>query len=148
MADVSALTDKVSERARYLFDEAVAGFADRLDRVVPVGEPDVLGRGRVGPRLRDTFFRNPTRTTGMSLSADIGYTAPQAFYSNNLIPPHTRPIVPKRPGYPLRFWSNSAGAEIRTMSVNHPGNAQSDSLGWWDKQLTPVSWRNELEASQ
>jgi hypothetical protein len=146
MADVSSLTDKVSERARYLFDEAVAGFADRLDRVVPIGEVDVLGRGRVGPKLRDTFFRNPTRTTGMMYSADIGYTAPQAFYSNNLMPPH--PIPLRRLPYPLRFWSNLEGAEIRTMKVNHPGNVNADSLGWWDKQLTPVSWRNELEASQ
>lgn len=146
MADVSGLTDKVSERARYLFDEAVSGFADRLDRVVPIGEVDVLGRGRVGPKLRDTFFRNPTRTTGTTYSAEIGYTAPQALFSNNLMPPHV--ITPRRPGYPLRFWSNLEGGEVRAMRVNHPGNVNADSLGWWDKQLTPASWRNELEASQ
>lgn len=146
MADTSGLTDKVSQRARYLFDEAVSGFAGRLDSVVPVGEPDVLGRGRVGPKLRDTFFRNGTVTAGTTLSATIGYTAPQATFSNDLMPPHV--ITPRRPGYPLRFWSNMAGDEVRAMRVNHPGNVNADSLGWWDKQLTPASWRNELEASQ
>lgn len=147
MADVSDLVRAVEARAVAVFDDAVDGMRQRVDEVVPIGEPDYLGRPSFGPRLRDTFFRTPTEVRGEVISADIGYSAPQAFYSNNLQPPH---IIRSRGRYPLRFWWENGPdgpGEYRFMSVNHPGNVNSRSLGWWDKTIDGGSWTLELDAS-
>ena len=150
MADVSGLVAAVEARAVAIFDDAVDGMRQRVDEVVPIGEPDYLGRPSFGPRLRDTFFRTPTEVRGAVISADIGYSAPQAFYSNNLQPRHW---IPSRGRYPLRFWWDNPPAELggpgeyRFMRVDHPGNVNSRSLGWWDKTIDGGSWTLELDAS-
>jgi hypothetical protein len=150
MADVSSLVEAVENRAAALFENAVDGMKERLQSIVPVGDPDPLGRPRVGPRLIDTFYKQPTVRSGTTLSVEIGYSAPQAAYSNYLIEPHVRPIVPRGKGYPLRFWWENGPqgpGEYRYMSVNHPGNINSRSLGWWDKTVDAVSWSLELDAA-
>ncbi len=149
MADLTDLLRAVEERAVALVDTAADDFVGwNLDRVVPVGEPDPLGRPRVGPRLKDTYFREPTRAGGGTVSVTLGYTAPQAAYSNYLVGPHPIPLRPL--SYPLRFWwgngPNGAG-EYRYMRVDHPGNINSASLGWWDKAVNDASWSLALESA-
>lgn len=145
MADVSDVLDRFRSYARDVFDDAVDGMGARLREVVPVGDPDPLGRPRVGPRLIDTYERQPTSEGGSSLSATIAYTAPQAHYSNALMPPHI--IRPRGRGYPLRFWwedgPNGPG-EYRYMKVMHPGNVYSRNLGWWDETVTAGNWSDEV----
>jgi hypothetical protein len=145
MADVSGAIDNLTRHAERLFVDAVDGMRDRVQDIAPVGEPDPLGRPRSGPRLIDTFFRNPVSVAGTTFRCTIGYTAPQAAYSNYLMPPHV--IRPRGP-YPLRFyWDNGPDGpgEYRFMKVNHPGNVNSRSLGWWDKTVTPGNWQHEVE---
>jgi len=142
MADLSGLLRAVEQRADVIFREAASGMKERIEAVVPHGEPDVLGRPRTGPVLRDTWQQSGPTTIGTTYRVTVGYTAPQAAFSNDLQAPHV--ITPRRPGYPLRFWSNLAGDEVRAMRVNHPGNANAASLGWWDKNVNDVTWRTEL----
>jgi len=142
MADVSEVLDRFRSYARDVFDDAVDGMQKRLLDVVPVGEPDPLGRPRVGPRLIDTWQREPTSEGSVSLSAAVGFTAPQATFSNDLMPRHT--ITPRRPGYPLRFMVED-GTVVRTMKVEHPGNVNSRSLGWWDKEVQQGNWSDEVD---
>lgn len=120
----------------------MSGMEKRLQDVVPVGAPDPLGRSRGGERLIDTFFRQPVFEALGSYAATIGYTAPQATFSNDLMPRH--PITPRRPGYPLRFMADD-GTVVRTMRVNHPGNVASRSLGWWDKTVKSDIWGFEVQ---
>jgi hypothetical protein len=146
MADVSEVTERLRDYGRRLFDDALVGMEKRLQEVVPVGEPDPLGRPRTGDRLIDTFFRQATFPLFDSFAATIGYTAPQATFSNDLMPPHV--IRPRGKGYALRFWwedgPNGPG-EYRYMEVNHPGNVNSRSLGWWDKTVTNENWSIEVD---
>ena len=145
MADLTDLVRAVSQRAVVLVDTAADDFVGwNLARVVPVGEPDPLGRPRTGPVLKDTYFRNPTRSSSDTVSVELGYTAPQAIYSNDLMPPHV--ITPRRSGYPLRFMV-SDGTVVRTMLVNHPGNVNSASRGWWDNAVSGPAWTLALEAA-
>lgn len=142
MADVSEVQDRFRSWARDVFDDAVDGMEKRLLEIVPVGEPDGLGRPRVGPRLIDTYKREPTSEGGLGFDAAIGFTAPQATFSNDLMPPHV--ITPRGSGYPLRFMVED-GTVVRTMRVNHPGNLGAASLGWWDKTVTNDNWSFEIE---
>jgi hypothetical protein len=147
MADVSSLVEAVENRAAALFENAVDGMKERLQSIVPVGDPDPLGRPRFGPRLIDTFYKQPTVRSGTTLSVEIGYSAPQAAYSNYLVGPH---VIRSRGRYPLRFWwedGPDGPGEYRYMKVNHPGNVNSRSLGWWDKTVDAVSWSLELDAA-
>jgi hypothetical protein len=145
MADVSSLVEAVQTRAVDLVVNAAEVMREALDEVVPVAEPDPLGRGGSGIRLKDTFVKSEPLTTVNLVSIDIGYTAPQAFYSNNLQPPHW--IRPRRPGYPLRFWWDNGPqgpGEYRYMQVWHPGTVNANSLGWFDKSVTQPNWATAL----
>ena len=142
MADVSEVLDRFRDYARDVFDDAVDGMGKRLLEIVPVGEPDPLGRSRGGPRLIDTYNKQATFEAQGSFAATIGFDAPQATFSNDLMPRHW--ITPRRPGYPLRFMG-SDGTVVRTMKVDHPGNINSRSLGWWDKTVTNGNWSYEVE---
>lgn len=146
MADVSEVLDRFRDYGRRLMDDALDGMGARLQEVVPVGEPDPLGRPRSGDRLIDTYFRGATFQAGDSWAATIGYTAPQATFSNDLMPPHV--IKPRGKGYALRFyWQDGPDGpgEYRYMKVNHPGNAGSKSLGWWDKTVNNDMWSTEVD---
>ncbi len=142
MADVSEVVDRFRSYARDVFDDAIDGMGKRLLEVVPVGEPDGLGRPRTGVRLIDTYNKQTTFEALGSYAATIGFDAPQATFSNDLMPPHVIPLRPLR--YPLRFMA-SDGTEVRTMKVNHPGNVNAKSLGWWDKTVTNGNWSFEVE---
>ena len=146
MADVSDLIKAVEDRATELVDKGADILQEALNEVVPVAEPDPLGRPGSGIRLKDTFVKTQPVTSGNVVAIEIGYTAPQAFYSNNLQPPHW--IRPRRPGYPLRFWwdngPNGPG-EYRYMQVWHPGNVNATSLGWFDKSVTGPNWATALD---
>ena len=145
MADLTDLVRAVLQRAVVLVDTAADDFVGwNLARVVPVAEPDPLGRPRTGPQLKDTYFRNPTQSSGGRVSVELGYTAPQALFSNDLMPRHY--ISPRRPGYPLRFMA-SDGTVVRTMLVDHPGNVNAQSLGWFDKAVSGPAWTLALEAA-
>lgn len=142
MADVSAVQDRFREYAGRVLDDALDGMRKRLLEVAPVGEPDPLGRVRGGDRLIDTYVQQSVFQAGDSLACTIGFFAPSATFSNDLMPPHV--IRPIRSGYPLRFMVDD-GTVVRTMEVNHPGNINSRSLGWFDKTVTSDNWGYEVE---
>jgi len=146
MADVSGLEQAVQARAAQLFSDAVDGMEQKLVQAAPVGPPDVLGRSRPGPKLRETFRRGAREETSDRLRQMIGFTAPSATFSNDLMPGWFRVRTPQQG--PFRFWSNTLGREVFTMKVNHPGNVNSDSRGWWDDNATQAAWFVELVASQ
>ena len=146
MADVSLVQDRFRDYARRVMDDALDGMGKRLLEVAPVGEPDPLGRPRSGERLIDTYFRQSVFEALGSLACTVGFTAPQVTFSNDLMPPHV--IRPRGRGYPLRFWWENGPdgpGEYRYMKVNHPGNVNSRSLGWWDKAVTSDNWGYEVE---
>jgi hypothetical protein len=146
MADLSDLTRSIELRAIDLVEDAADFMRYEVERVVPVGKPDPLGRVRPGPALKDTFFQDPTRMQGSTISIDIGYSAPQAFFSNNLQGPHRIP----RSGNAnprLRFFWETTGRVMVLPYVNHPGNANSASLGWWDKTVTRPMWSIALASA-
>lgn len=142
MADLSGLEQQVRSAAAQRFADAVDAIERELVEAAPVGEPDPLGRGRVGPRLKDTFRRGAVETSANGYRVMVGFTAPQATFSNDLMPRHF--ITPRGP-YPLRFYSPKKGGVVYTMKVDHPGNVASASLGWWDKAMTPDRWTGVLE---
>lgn len=145
MADMSEVVDRFRSYARDVFDDAIDGMGKRLLEVVPVGEPDSLGRPRTGVRLIDTYNKQTTFEALGSYAATIGFDAPQATFSNDLMPPH---VIRSRGRYPLRFyWDNGPNGpgEYRYMKVNHPGNVNAKSLGWWDKTVTNGNWSFEVE---
>lgn len=146
MPDLSSLEGKVRDRGAELFRAAMDGMEEKLRTAAPTGDPDPLGRPKPGPRLRETFFRATQTQTSSVFSQRLGFTAPQATYSNDLMPPHV--ITPRRPGYPLLFWSYGSGELVRAYKVEHPGNINAVSRGWFDDNTTQASWLVELVASQ
>jgi hypothetical protein len=145
MADMSGLDRAVTRQAERMMRQAVEGMRKELNANVPVGMPDMLGRPRTGPRLKDTYRQVGPFAVGDVFVAEVGYTAPQANYSNDLQPPH---VIRSRGNYPLRFWwgNGPKGAGVyHFMYVNHPGNARSASLGWFDKTVTAQEWRDQLD---
>jgi hypothetical protein len=137
MADLTDLVRAVNTRAFDIVSAATAELRNELDRVVPVAPPDPLGRGRTGPRLKDTYTQSGPTGDQTGVSVTVGYSAPQALFSNDLMPRHY--ISPRRPGYPLRFMA-SDGTVVRTMLVDHPGNVNAESLGWFDKAVNAGTW--------
>jgi hypothetical protein len=151
MADVSGLEANFRRRAEQLFADGVDGMQDKLTNAAPVGEVDVLGRPRVGPRLRETFYKGNLQRFENGFRQEVGFTAPQATFSNDLMPPHPIPRLGVTLGYPLRFWWNDGPrgpGEYLFTRVNHPGNINADSRGWWDRSATQAAWFVELVASQ
>lgn len=148
MADLSSLEQAVRARAAFLFADAVDNMQAKLQAAAPVGTSDPLGRPRRGPRLRDTFRRGTPERTTDTFRIMVGFTAPQATFSNDLMPSH---FIAPRGQYPLRFyWDNGPNGPgvYHYMHVNHPGNINAESRGWWDRAATPETWSEALQGAQ
>lgn len=120
--------------------DGVGEMRRRIDEVTPRGKyPE--GRQSGLPVLSTTWRESGIRSHGSSFTSEVGYDAPQAEWTNKVVGP--RVIVPRR-AKALRFvtW---AGDVVFAASVNHPGNVNSTSLGWWDKVVTRDEWRAALQ---
>lgn len=141
---VASVADQLQRVVRSYGAQLMADGVDemrrRIDEVTPRGKyPE--GRQSSLPVLSDTWRDSGIRSGGSSFSAEIGYTAPQAKWTNEVMGP--RVIVPRR-AKALRFVT-FAGDEVFAAKVNHPGNVNSPSLGWWDKVVTRNEWQAALQ---
>lgn len=113
--------------------EAERQTLEQLARVVPDSDDSPVPaqyRKPSMPKLR-TSQTVSHRDTAARLSTRIGYTAPQANWTEYGTPPHV--IRPKGPGYPLRFYWPRVGGVVAFWKVNHPGSHKRD--GWFSDTM-------------
>jgi len=126
------LRRKLIERAEELSREAVDGLERRLDETVPVKSG----------ALRDSRYHS-FQVFDDRVVATIGYSEDHAEWTDQVTPRHPIPLSPG----PLYFWWEAKGRFFsgRMAQVDHPGNINSQSLGWFSKVVTQENFVQEVQ---
>lgn len=173
MAKVDKLLDELKRSTLQRVVDAATILGNELDRVVPDGREDELGRPRRFMKLRDTQVIREPVFNGVSYTVKIGYSAPQAKWSDEgtdgFYPiraassiaapegrgsrrrdPKTGRFIKESEAEPgeeyLLFYDEAKRKVRREFMVMHPGNSgRTKKLGWFSNTVNDAGWEEALE---
>lgn len=132
VADTRSAKAHVRRWAENVHREAERQVAEELARVVPDSNDSPVPaqyRTPSSPKLR-TSQTISHRDTATRLTTRIGYTAPQADFTQYGTGPHD---IKAKNGRWLRFYSLRAGRLVFASEVHHPGSHRHD--GWFSRTM-------------
>lgn len=151
--DVSGLKEKVRAHGQALVVAALVETLLLLDEVVPDSDKNPNSGGDSGGRVFGQKLRDSRETTAVELQGDIvsvsvTYTSPKAELTNIGPDAHQIPTGGRAAqlakGYPMRFFSPSAGEFVRAFEVNWvPGPGVEANRGWFTRGL--ARWSDHLQ---
>lgn len=126
-ADASRVRAALTAWADAVQTGAVDDVPDMVRPLAPLGTSTPTSTRAPGELRNSITVAQRVTSNGTSFRGRVAATAPQARWTDRGTDPHE--IVPRGPGYPLRFWSARAGVIVFRWRVFHPGNAAQN---WWE----------------
>lgn len=129
-ADASRLRDALDSWAYAVQAGAVDDVPDLVRPLAPLGVSTPTSDREPGQLRASLTVSEQVNSGGPQFRGKVAAPVPQAVWTDQGTLPHE--IVPRGPGYPLRFYWPKVGGIVRFMRVNHPGNAAQN---WWEPSV-------------
>lgn len=126
-ADAGKVREALNLWAYQVQAGAVEDTPDRLRPLTPIGTETETSTRAPGQLRESLTVSEHVGAGGPRFVGRVSAPVPQAVWTDRGTSPHE--IVPRGPGYPLRFYWPKVGGIVFRWRVNHPGNPAQN---WWE----------------